>query len=185
MILCDVSSLAKALPITHTLHGSSADGNEAAVFPPLAPHTLATGSQLPGKVNYPSSVSICFLPLFPSPVPVSISLTLSIPIYLTLGHVTFLVQIITHHSFLKATTFLYYTSVLISTKIIPIISPKTCTQPPTERSLEIEGLRLSAGAKHKLKPSPSFQLELWKAPVPFRSTSYVPVPYWVSMWVSS
>ena len=33
---------------------------------------------------------------YPEVVPLTISLTLTIPIYLTLGHVTFLVWIITH-----------------------------------------------------------------------------------------
>ena len=41
----------------------SIDGNKVAAFYPLAPHTLVTGSQPSRKVNSPSLVSICFLPL--------------------------------------------------------------------------------------------------------------------------
>ena len=63
---------------------------------------------------------------FSSPVPVSTSL---IPVYLTLGHVIFLFRTIIHPwpFSIKATLFLYYSSVLISTKIIyhllPLRSP--------------------------------------------------------------
>ena len=55
----------------------------------------------------------------------------------------------------------------------------------TERSYKIEGSRLSAGATHKLKPSPSIQPESWNICIPLGSTSYIPVPYQISMWISS
>ena len=94
-ISVDLPVSAKALIITRRLCIISVDGNEAAVFYLLALHTLATRSQPSRKVNPPSSVSTCFLPLLSS-VPVSTPLTLTIPMYLTLGHVTLPGQIIIH-----------------------------------------------------------------------------------------
>ena len=98
-----------------------------------------------------------------SPVPVSTSLTPTIPVYLTLGHVIFCFRLLFIHdpSSIKAALFLYYTSVLILTKILTILSLWDVYQHPTERSYEIEGPRLPAGATHKLKPSPSTQPEPW------------------------
>ena len=46
----------------------------------------------------------------------------------------------------------------------------------TVRSYEIEGPRLSAGATHKLKPSPSTWPESWNIYIPLGSTSYIPDP---------
>ena len=62
---------------------------------------------------------------------------------------------IIHHDFLsiKATAILYYTSVLISTKISTASSLQDPSQTLTKRSYKIEGLRLPVGATHKLKPS--------------------------------
>ena len=75
---------------------------------------------------------------------------------------------------IKAALFLYYTSVLILTKIIDHLLPLEISIIPTERSYEIEGPRLSAGATHKLKPSPSAWPESWNIHIPLRDTSYIP-----------
>ena len=94
---------------------------------------------------------------------------------------------IIHCDFLsiKATATLYYTSVLISTKITTVFSLWDPPQTSTERSEEIEGPRLPVGTTHKLKPSPSIQPEPWNVYIPFGSTSYVLVPYQILMWISS
>ena len=60
-------SSAKASLTNCTLRIVSAGGNEAATFCSSAPHTLATRSQPFRKDDYPSSVSICSLPLFYHP----------------------------------------------------------------------------------------------------------------------
>ena len=63
MISVNLLVSAEALIITHRLCIISVDGNKAATFYLLALHTLATGSQPSRKVNSPSLVSTCFLPL--------------------------------------------------------------------------------------------------------------------------
>ena len=77
-------------------------------------------------------------------------------------------------SSIKVAPLLYYTSVLISTKITTVFSLRDPYCNPTERFYEIEGPRLSAGITHKLKPSPSTWPESWNVCIPLRSTSYVP-----------
>ena len=77
-------------------------------------------------------------------------------------------------SSIKVAPLLYYTSVLISTKITTIFSLWDPYWNLSERSYEIEGPRLSAGATHKLKPSPSTWPESQNICIPLRSTSYVP-----------
>ena len=69
-------------------------------------------------------------------------------------------------SSIKAALFLYYTSVLISTKIPTVLSLQDFYWHLTKRSYEIEGPRLPAGATHKLKPSPSTWPEPWSVASP-------------------
>ena len=104
---------------------------------------------------------------------------LSSPLYSTLGHVTFQFRllVIRDPSSIKAAPFLYYTSVLISTKIIIIFSLQDFPPSQTEESYEIEGPRLSAGATHKLKPSPSAWLDSRNVCIPLGSNSYVLDPH--------
>ena len=112
---------------------------------------------------------------------------LSSPLYSTLGHVTFRfgLLVICDPSSIKAALFLYYTSVLISTKNIIIFSLWDFLPYPTEGSYEIEGLRLSAGRTHKLKPSPSAWPDSWNVHIPLRSNSYVPDPHWTPVQIGS
>ena len=63
MIPVDILVLAKASLTTWTLCVISTDSNKTAAFCSSVPYTLATRSCPFKKVNYPSSVSICSLPL--------------------------------------------------------------------------------------------------------------------------
>ena len=114
----DLLSLAKELLTTCTQWVVSAGHNGMAGFCSSAPYTLATGNNAFKGINHSSSFPTIFL----SPIPVSLSLTLIVPVSLTLGHVTLLfgLLLICRLLYIRAALFLYYTSVLILTKIIPI-----------------------------------------------------------------
>ena len=94
------------------------------------------------------------------------------PIVATMWSSCFELSFICDPSSIKAALFLYYTSVLISTKIISIFSLRDPSK-PTERSYKIEGPRLSMGATYKLKPSPSAWPDSRNVRIPLGSTSYV------------
>ena len=118
------------------------------------------------------------------PVPVSTSL---IPVYLTLGHVIFLFWTIIHlwPSSIKATLFLYYTSALISTKIInhllplrsPLLWPRGLTKLKDRDCPWVQhiswSLVLLPGRNHGMFTSPSEAL----------ATSWI--LYQIPVWISS
>ena len=149
----------------------------------LSLYTLSTRSQFYQKNYFPSSTSFSLHP-FSLPIPVSTSL---IPVYSTLSHVIFLFWIIVHPwpSSIKATLFLYYTSVLISTKIIdhllPLRSPLFWPQGLMKlkdrdcpRAQHISwSLVLPPGQNHRTFTFPSEAL----------ATSRI--PYQIPVWISS
>ena len=86
---------------------------------------------------------------------------------------------------IKAAPLLYYNPVLISTKIITILSLWDPYRHLTERSYEIEALRLPAGTTPKLKPSPSAWLESWNITSPSEAPAMSWILHQIPVWISS